>query len=103
MKQRKYKIPELQSFGGNVKPIADLGQTTHIKPQEHPDDQFITPRETILEEAQAYGGLDKIKFKQVWIHCNMCSLEFPAQVAVGLDTTKLKCPVCGAQNSRELT
>lgn len=98
--KRKPRIPELQSFGGTMKPIAE--QPEHLKPEAHPDDSFITPREVIVEEAYAYGGLDKIKFKQAWIQCNKCTLAFPAQIAVGLDTSKLKCPSCGAQDSQEV-
>lgn len=97
MKKRP-KLPELQSFGGNLTPKA---LTENVKPQEHPDDAFITPQQAILEEAQAYGGLQNIKFRQTWISCNVCKLEFPAQIAIGLDVTKLKCPVCGAQSSTE--
>lgn len=76
--------------------------TPNITPIPSADDQFLTPPDVIVEEAQAYGGLDKIKFRQTWIRCKACNLQFPAQIAIGLDTTKLKCPVCGGQHSEEI-
>ena len=74
-----------------------------VAPRPMPEDSFLTPTAVILEEAQAYGGLDKIRFQQRWIHCKNCRVNFPAQVAIGLDLTKLRCPMCGAENSEDVT
>jgi hypothetical protein len=74
-----------------------------VAPVANPDDEFLTPREVIIEEAQAYQGLENIRFKQDWFCCNACNLNWPAQYAVGLDTSKLRCPSCGKQDSRIVT
>lgn len=67
--------------------------------QDHKDAELLTPVAVIMEEAQAYQGLQNIRFRQAYIRCRPCELIFPAQFAIGLDVSKLRCPVCGAQDS----